>query len=222
MRRARLCRRRARGARDDRTPSARSISSATMPVSADRGAENVNAHRLALGHRHQPDGRGARRKGLRAAAEKPCARAVTFVNTASMAGFLPGTGFGALHRDQICRASACPKGCEWSSSPPGIGVSVLCPGWVTTKITESRRNWPKEYGDAAAERDGPIAATDRGTRQERHGAERGRRAGAEGGARTTNFTSSPIRTCGRPWRGASTVSSRHTASSVPAPQERAQ
>ena len=26
------------------------------------------------------------------------------------------------------------------------GVSVLCPGWVVTLITESRRNWPKDYG----------------------------------------------------------------------------
>ena len=30
--------------------------------------------------------------------------------------------------------------------PQGIGVSVLCPGWVATLITGSRRNWPKDYG----------------------------------------------------------------------------
>ena len=30
--------------------------------------------------------------------------------------------------------------------PQGIGVSILCPGWVATRITESRRNRPKDYG----------------------------------------------------------------------------
>ena len=30
--------------------------------------------------------------------------------------------------------------------PHGIGVSILCPGWVATRISEGRRNWPKEYG----------------------------------------------------------------------------
>lgn len=39
--------------------------------------------------------------------------------------------------------------------PQGIGVSVLCPGWVATLITESRRNWPKDYG--APPPSGPMA-----------------------------------------------------------------
>jgi short-subunit dehydrogenase len=41
--------------------------------------------------------------------------------------------------------------------PAGIGVSVLCPGWVATRITDSRRNWPKEYGDPP-QSGGPVAA----------------------------------------------------------------
>jgi hypothetical protein len=33
---------------------------------------------------------------------------------------------------------------------------VLCPGWVRTRITESRRNWPKEYGDPPTPRTGLV------------------------------------------------------------------
>jgi len=42
--------------------------------------------------------------------------------------------------------------------PAGIGVSVLCPGWVATNITDGRRNWPKEYGDPPPRIEGPVAA----------------------------------------------------------------
>ena len=31
--------------------------------------------------------------------------------------------------------------------PQGIGVSILCPGWVATRITESRCNWPEDDGE---------------------------------------------------------------------------
>lgn len=64
------------------------------------------------------------------------------VNTASVAAFMPAGGtYGvskhgvlvvseALHRDLAAQRSA-------------IGASVLCPGWVNTKIAEAERNRPQ-------------------------------------------------------------------------------
>lgn len=64
------------------------------------------------------------------------------VNTASVAAFMPAGGtYGvskhgvlvvseALHRDLAAQGSA-------------IGASVLCPGWVNTKIAEAERNRPQ-------------------------------------------------------------------------------
>jgi NAD(P)-dependent dehydrogenase (short-subunit alcohol dehydrogenase family) len=81
-----------------------------------------------------------------------------FVNTASMAGFLPGTGFGAYTATKYAVVGIS-EALQVELEPAGIGVSVLCPGWVATQITESRRNWPKEYGDPPPRLDGPLAAT---------------------------------------------------------------
>ena len=67
------------------------------------------------------------------------------VNTASMAGFLPGTGFGAYTATKFAVVGIS-EALATELEPQGIGVSVLCPGWVATLITESRRNWPKDYG----------------------------------------------------------------------------
>jgi NAD(P)-dependent dehydrogenase (short-subunit alcohol dehydrogenase family) len=36
-----------------------------------------------------------------------------------------------------------------------VGISVLCPGWVNTKIMESERNWPKRLGDEPARTTNP-------------------------------------------------------------------
>jgi NAD(P)-dependent dehydrogenase (short-subunit alcohol dehydrogenase family) len=68
------------------------------------------------------------------------------VNTASMAGFLPGTGFGPYTATKYA-VLGISEALQAELEPAGIGVSVLCPGWVATRITDSRRNWPKEYGD---------------------------------------------------------------------------
>jgi len=65
------------------------------------------------------------------------------VNTASMAGFFATPGmapyavskFGVVALSESMRA-------ELSGSP--VGVSVLCPGWVSTRIHESDRNRPDE------------------------------------------------------------------------------
>ena len=76
------------------------------------------------------------------------------VNTASMAGFLPGTGFGAYTATKFAVVGIS-EALMMELEPQGIGVSVLCPGWVATLITESRRNWPKDYGPPPPK--GPIA-----------------------------------------------------------------
>lgn len=76
------------------------------------------------------------------------------VNTASMAGFLPGTGFGAYTATKF-GVVGISEALATELEPQGIGVSVLCPGWVATLITESRRNWPKDYG--APPPSGPMA-----------------------------------------------------------------
>jgi NAD(P)-dependent dehydrogenase (short-subunit alcohol dehydrogenase family) len=72
------------------------------------------------------------------------------VNTASMAGLFPGLtpiydatkhAVVALTEDlfHLMRDAALP-----------VGVSVLCPGWVNTRINEAERNWPDELGAAPA------------------------------------------------------------------------
>jgi NAD(P)-dependent dehydrogenase (short-subunit alcohol dehydrogenase family) len=68
------------------------------------------------------------------------------VNTASMAGFLPGTGFGPYTATKFAVVGLS-EALHAELAPQGIGVSLLCPGWVRTRITESRRNWPAEYGE---------------------------------------------------------------------------
>ncbi len=79
------------------------------------------------------------------------------VNTASMAGFLPGTGFGPYTATKFA-VLGISEALQVELEPVGIGVSVLCPGWVATNITDSRRNWPKEYGDPPPRIEGPVAA----------------------------------------------------------------
>jgi NAD(P)-dependent dehydrogenase (short-subunit alcohol dehydrogenase family) len=78
------------------------------------------------------------------------------VNTASMAGFLAGTGFGPYTATKFAVVGLS-EALRDELAPQGIGVSVLCPGWVRTRITESRRNWPNDYGAPPAPRSGPIA-----------------------------------------------------------------
>jgi NAD(P)-dependent dehydrogenase (short-subunit alcohol dehydrogenase family) len=67
------------------------------------------------------------------------------VNTASMAGFVPEIGFGPYTATKYALVGLS-EALAVELAPHGIGVSVLCPGWVKTRIIESRRNWPKAYG----------------------------------------------------------------------------
>jgi Short-chain dehydrogenases of various substrate specificities len=72
-----------------------------------------------------------------------------FVNTASMAGLLPGASapYDATKHAVVAISEDLYIGMQQLGS--GIGVSVLCPGWVRTNIVDSDRNWPAELGAKA-------------------------------------------------------------------------
>jgi NAD(P)-dependent dehydrogenase (short-subunit alcohol dehydrogenase family) len=72
-----------------------------------------------------------------------------FVNTASMAGMLGGLGFSAYTASKFAVVGLS-EGLAMQLKPVGIGVSVLCPGYVRTRIGESGRNRPDRYGPALA------------------------------------------------------------------------
>src|SRR6266404_6114424 len=62
------------------------------------------------------------------------------VNTASMAGMNSGLGFSPYAVVGIS------EGLATQHKPFGIGVTVLCPSFVRTRIGESGRNRPERYG----------------------------------------------------------------------------
>jgi len=69
------------------------------------------------------------------------------VNTASIAGLMPGIG---AHYDASKHAVvAMTEDLYTTLQQVGIpvGVSVLCPGWVRTGIMDSDRNWPEHLGE---------------------------------------------------------------------------
>jgi NAD(P)-dependent dehydrogenase (short-subunit alcohol dehydrogenase family) len=67
------------------------------------------------------------------------------VNTGSMAGVIAGPGLEPYHATKFA-VVAMSEGWRAQLAPLGIGVSVLCPGWVRTHIMESQRNKPERYG----------------------------------------------------------------------------
>jgi NAD(P)-dependent dehydrogenase (short-subunit alcohol dehydrogenase family) len=78
------------------------------------------------------------------------------VNTASIAGLLPG--FSPQYDASKHAVVAITEGLFQMTTGAGlpVGVSCLCPGWVRTGIADAQRNWPDELGapparDAAAE-----------------------------------------------------------------------
>jgi len=71
------------------------------------------------------------------------------VNTASMAGMDSGLGFSAYVASKFAVVGMS-EGLATQLKPLGIGVSVLCPGYVRTRIGESGRNRPRRYGPALA------------------------------------------------------------------------
>ena len=68
------------------------------------------------------------------------------VNTASMAGMLAaGMGFSPYSASKFA-VVAMSEGLAAELKPFGIGVTVLCPGFVRTRIAEAGRNRPARYG----------------------------------------------------------------------------
>lgn len=67
------------------------------------------------------------------------------VNTASMAGFinLPGMAAYCMTKAAVVAFSDC---LHAELAPEGIGVSVLCPGFVQTQLYDSDRARPERYG----------------------------------------------------------------------------
>ncbi|MCU1463076.1 MAG: hypothetical protein JWO37_3151 [Acidimicrobiales bacterium] len=70
------------------------------------------------------------------------------VNTASIAGLLPGFGpsYDASKHAVVALTEDLYLNLQLVGLP--IGVSVLCPGWVRTRILDAQRNWPAGLGDA--------------------------------------------------------------------------
>jgi NAD(P)-dependent dehydrogenase (short-subunit alcohol dehydrogenase family) len=67
------------------------------------------------------------------------------VNTASMAGMNSGLGFSPYVASKFAVVGMS-EGLVTQLKPFGIGVTVLCPGFVRTRIGESGRNRPGRYG----------------------------------------------------------------------------
>jgi NAD(P)-dependent dehydrogenase (short-subunit alcohol dehydrogenase family) len=74
------------------------------------------------------------------------------INTASIAGLLAGAGNGlyATTKHAVVGLSVA---LHQELKPLGIGVSVLCPGTVDTKINYSSRNRPKGFGPGGMDLD---------------------------------------------------------------------
>lgn len=71
------------------------------------------------------------------------------VNTASMAGMNAGLGFSPYAASKFA-VVAMSEGLAMQLKPHGIGVSVLCPSFVRTRIGKSERNRAARYGEAPA------------------------------------------------------------------------
>lgn len=81
------------------------------------------------------------------------------VNTASMAGLvsIPGVGPYNVTKHGVVTLSETLLG-ELSQAAPNVGVSVLCPGFVNTRIFESDRNRPEELRNATVDANDPELA----------------------------------------------------------------
>jgi NAD(P)-dependent dehydrogenase (short-subunit alcohol dehydrogenase family) len=66
------------------------------------------------------------------------------VSTASIAGLIPGSG--PAYDVTKYGVVALSEGLRVRLAPLGIGVSVLCPGFIRTKIMNSERNVPQRFG----------------------------------------------------------------------------
>lgn len=64
-----------------------------------------------------------------------------------MAGLTSGLGFSPYSASKSAMVSMS-EGLATQVAPLGIGVTVLCPGFVRTRIAESGRSRPERYGPA--------------------------------------------------------------------------
>jgi len=71
------------------------------------------------------------------------------VSTASIAGMISGSG--APYNVSKYGVVALSEGLRVELEPRNIGVSVLCPGFIRTKIFDSSRNLPDRFSDALPE-----------------------------------------------------------------------
>ena len=79
------------------------------------------------------------------------------VSTASIAG-LVSNGSGAYNVSK-CGVVALSEGLRLELAPRGIGVSVLCPGFIRTQIVDSGRNLPERFAGKVGRppATGPVA-----------------------------------------------------------------
>ena len=79
------------------------------------------------------------------------------VNTASLAGLTTGTVVPASYhtaKHGVVALSECLFG-ELAQRAPGVGVTVLCPGFVKTRINENDRNRPEDLAPSPFEPESP-------------------------------------------------------------------
>jgi NAD(P)-dependent dehydrogenase (short-subunit alcohol dehydrogenase family) len=69
------------------------------------------------------------------------------VNTASIAGLVPGgpAAYDASKHAVVAISDDLHQHVKVAGLP--VGVSVLCPGWVSTGIMDAGRNWPASLGE---------------------------------------------------------------------------
>jgi NAD(P)-dependent dehydrogenase (short-subunit alcohol dehydrogenase family) len=79
------------------------------------------------------------------------------VNTASMAGLIPGAGpiYDASKHAVVAISEDLYQAMKAAGAP--VGVSVLCPGWVRTSLVDAGRNWPASLGEMPAHPAGSTA-----------------------------------------------------------------
>ena len=75
------------------------------------------------------------------------------VNTASIAGLMPGFGASYDASKHAVVAVSEDLHLDLRQAAVPVGVSVLCPGWVRTGIMDAERNWPSTLGEAPPRND---------------------------------------------------------------------
>jgi NAD(P)-dependent dehydrogenase (short-subunit alcohol dehydrogenase family) len=81
------------------------------------------------------------------------------VSTASVAGLISGEGLVPYSVSKY-GVVALSEGLRFELAPRGIGVSVLCPGFVRTQIVDCLRNLPERFGRVPPERLAAMRSSD--------------------------------------------------------------